>query len=149
MISDKFKHLDLFSGIGGFALAASWVWGEQHEIVSFCEIERYPQMVLKKHWPNIPIHDDIKTMKGDKYGTIDLVSGGFPCQPYSVSGKQLGKEDDRALWPEMLRVIKEAKPRWVVGENVTGFVNMELDISLSDMEAEGYGEYLDQVEDVA
>ena len=134
----KFRHLDLFSGIGGFALAASWVWGEQHEIVSFCEIEPFPQKVLKKHWPDVPIYDDIKTMKGDQYGRIDLVSGGFPCQPYSCAGKQKGKEDDRALWPEMFRIIQEAKPNWVIGENVAGFVNMGLDDCLSDLESEGY-----------
>ena len=115
----KFRHLDLFSGIGGFSLAASWVWGEQHDIHSFVEIEPFAQKVLKKHWPEVPIHDDIKTYTHD--GTaIDLISGGFPCQPYSVAGKQRGEDDDRALWPEMLRVIKEAMPRWVVGENVAG-----------------------------
>ncbi len=135
---DKMRHLDLFSGIGGFALAASWVWGAEHEIVSFCEIESFPQKVLKKHWPDVPIHDDIKTMKGDQYGRIDLISGGFPCQPYSCAGKQKGKEDDRALWPEMFRIIQEAKPRWIIGENVAGFVNMGLDDCLSDLESEGY-----------
>ena len=132
------RHLDLFSGIGGFALAASWVWGEDHEIVSFCEIEPFPQKVLKKHWPDVPIHDDIKTMKGDRYGRINLLTGGFPCQPYSVAGKQRGSEDDRALWPEMFRIIKEAKPDWIIGENVAGFVGMGLDDSLSDLESEGY-----------
>ena len=134
----KFRHLDLFSGIGGFALAASWVWGEQHEIVSFCEIEKFPQKVLKKHWPDVPIHDDIKTMKGDQYGRINLLTGGFPCQPYSVAGKQRGSKDDRALWPEMFRIIKEARPHWIIGENVAGFINMGLDDLLSDLESKGY-----------
>lgn len=133
-----FRHLDLFSGIGGFALAASWVWGEQHEIVSFCEIEKFPRKVLKKHWPDVPIHDDVKTLKGDQFGNIDLISGGFPCQPYSTAGRRKGSKDDRALWPEMLRVIKEAKPNWVVGENVAGFVSMGLDDCLSDLESAGY-----------
>lgn len=132
------RHLDLFSGIGGFALAASWVWGEDHEIVSFCEIESFPKKVLKKHWPDVPIHDDIKTMKGGNYGRIDLLTGGFPCQPYSVTGKRKGKNDDRALWPEMLRVIKEANPRWIIGENVIGFNNLELDKALSDLDSCGY-----------
>ena len=136
--NQKFRHLDLFSGIGGFSLAASWVWGSGHEIVSFCEIEKFPQNVLKKHWPDVPIHDDIKTMKGDQYGRIDLLTGGFPCQPYSTAGKQRGSEDDRVLWPEMFRVIKEAKPNWVIGENVANFKNMGLDDCLSDLDSEGY-----------
>lgn len=137
-VKQKFRHLDLFSGIGGFALAASWVWGSAHEVVSFCEIESFPQKVLKKHWPDVPVHDDIKTMNGDKYGRIDLLTGGFPCQPYSLAGKRRGSKDDRALWPEMLRVIKESQPRWIVGENVAGFISMDLDKALSDLETEGY-----------
>jgi len=132
------RHLDLFSGIGGFALAASWVWGKDHKILSFCEIEKFPQKVLKKHWPDVPCHDDIKTMKGDKYGRVDILTGGFPCQPYSEAGKQRGKSDNRALWPEMFRIIKEAKPRWIIGENVDGFIYMGLDTALSDLESEGY-----------
>ena len=133
----QFRHLDLFSGIGGFALAASWVWREQHEIHSFVEIEPFAQKILKKHWPEVPIHDDIKTYAHD--GTaIDLISGGFPCQPYSVAGKRRGADDYRALWPEMLRVIKEAQPNWVVGENVANFANMGLDDCLFDLEGEGY-----------
>ena len=72
------RHLDLFSGIGGFALSASRVWAKDHEIVSFCEIEKYPQKVLAKHWPDVPCHDDIKTLKGDSFGAIDLITGGFP-----------------------------------------------------------------------
>ncbi len=124
------KHLDLFSGIGGFALAAQWVWGKDHEIVSFYEIEDFPQKVLKKNFPGVPIHDDIKTLDGSKFGTVDLVSGGFPCQR--------GKEDDRYLWPEMVRIVEESKPRWVVGENVTGFVNMGLEQAAFDLESLGY-----------
>ncbi|WP_027360242.1 DNA (cytosine-5-)-methyltransferase [Desulforegula conservatrix] len=131
------RHLDLFSGIGGFALAASWAWPD-HKIVSFCEIDPFCQKVLKKHWPDVPVHTDIKTLKGDSFGSVDLISGGFPCQPYSVAGKQRGSEDDRALWPEMLRIIKEAKPRWVIGENVAGLIKMELDQVLSDLESIGY-----------
>ena len=133
------RHIDLFSGIGGFALAASWVWGPDHHIVSLCEIDPFCRKILNKHWPDAPVHDDIKTLEGKPYaGTIDILTGGFPCQPYSVAGKRKGKEDDRALWPEMLRVIQEAKPRWIIGENVTGFVNMGLDDCLSDLEGEGY-----------
>lgn len=132
------RHLDLFSGIGGFALAAQWVWGADHEVVAFCEIEKYAQRVLKKHWPEVHIHDDIKKLDGAAYAGIDVLTGGFPCQPYSVAGKRLGKKDDRALWPEMLRVITEARPRWILGENVAGFVNMELDAVFSDLECAGY-----------
>lgn len=131
--------LDLFSGIGGFSLAASWVWGDELEIVSFVEIDKYCQKVLNKNFPGVPIHDDIKTFDGTKYrGTIDLITGGFPCQPYSIAGKQKGEEDDRALWSEMFRVISEVQPTWIIGENVSGFVNMGIDDCISDMEGEGY-----------
>ena len=99
------NHLDLFSGIGGFALAASWVWGDEHNIVSFVEIDPFCQKVLDKNFQGVPIQSDIKEYKHD--GTaIDLLTGGFPCQPFSCAGKQGGKEDDRYLWPEMLRVIR-------------------------------------------
>lgn len=130
--------MDLFSGIGGFALAASWVWGAEHEIVTFCEKEDFPRRVLKKHWPNVPCNEDIFTLNGGEYGTIDLITGGFPCQPYSTAGKLKGSEDDRALWPEMFRIIKEAKPRIIIGENVANFINMDFDSAFSDLESEGY-----------
>ena len=130
--------LDLFSGIGGFSLAAGWVWGDELKIVSFVENEKFCQKILRKHWPLIPIHDDIKTFKGDNLGTVDLITGGFPCQPFSVAGKRGGKEDNRYLWPEMLRIISEIGPTWVVAENVTGIVNMELDQVCVDLENEGY-----------
>jgi DNA (cytosine-5)-methyltransferase 1 len=129
--------LDLFSGIGGFSLAASWVWPDL-EIVSFVEIDKYCQKVLIKNFPGVPIHPDIKEFKADGFGTIDLVCGGFPCQPFSTAGKRKGKEDDRDLWPEMFRVIQEARPAWVIGENVAGFINMDLDRSISDLESAGY-----------
>lgn len=136
------RHLDLFSGIGGFSLAARNIWGDEHEVVSFCDIEPFAQKVLKKHWPDVPCHDDIKTMKGTDYANIDLLTGGFPCQPYSQAGQRRGSEDDRHLWPEMLRIIRESKPRWVVGENVRGLTNWNegvvFDEVLSDLETEGY-----------
>ena len=132
------KMLDLFSGIGGFHLAAEWVWGDDLEVVAHCEIEPFPQKVLRKHWPDVPIVPDIHNLNGDRFGTVDLITGGFPCQPYSVAGKRRGAEDDRALWPEMLRVIREARPRWIIGENVAGFVNMGLDDCCADLEIEGY-----------
>ena len=127
---------DLFSGIGGFALGLE---AAGMNTVAFCEQDTYCQKVLKKHWPKIPIHSDITELNGYEYrGTVDLVCGGFPCQPFSVAGKQLGTEDDRALWPEMLRVICEVAPRWVIGENVSGIIPMELDKVLFDLEGEGY-----------
>ena len=221
------KHLDLFSGIGGFSLAAQWVWQDEHEIVAFCEIDKFCQKVLRKNFGDIPIYDDIKKFKintdtqsdrrnseaqqengkkeigngwrcgfdntfndeqritshtdnGGEFGeiretlpkreraaipdpefsggnirrtsvyrqgeteriidltNIDLLTGGFPCQPFSVAGLRKGNEDDRALWPEMLRIIQEVKPRWIIGENVAGFVNMALDQSITDLENEGY-----------
>jgi len=131
--------LDLFSGIGGFSLAATVVWDNKLEIVSFVENDVFCQKVLNKHWPNVPIHDDIKTFKGDCYfETIDLLTGGFPCQPFSIAGKRGGREDDRYLWPEMLRVISEVRPTWVLAENVAGIVNLALDQVCSDLEGEGY-----------
>jgi len=132
---EKPTHLDLFSGIGGFALAAGWAG---FETIGFCDNEPYAQAVLKKHWPNVPIHGDIKTLDGTAYRGVTLLTGGFPCQPYSSSGKQRGKDDDRHLWPEMLRVIQQAKPSWVIGENVVGIINMELEQVCIDLEACGY-----------
>jgi len=111
------KHLDLFSGIAGFALAAQNVWGADHHIHAFVEIDQFCQKVLAKHWPGVPIHSDIKEYKHD--GTvIDLLTGGFPCQPFSCAGKREGRDDNRFLWPEMFRVIGETRPRWVIAENV-------------------------------
>ena len=129
------KHLDLFSGIGGFALAARWVG---IETVQFVEIEPFAQKVLNKNFPNIPIHDDIKTFKADEFSGIGIVTGGYPCQPFSQAGKRRGSEDDRHLWPEMFRVIREARPDWVLAENVAGHVSMGLDEVLADLESEGY-----------
>lgn len=125
-------HLDLFSGIGGFAHAASCTgW----KTIGFSEIDTYSSAVLRKHWPDVPNYGDIRNVKGIK---ADLVTGGFPCQPYSLAGKRRGSADDRALWPEMLRVIQESRPSWVLAENVYGIINMELDCVLSDLEAIGY-----------
>lgn len=129
------NHIDLFSGIGGFALAAHWA-GFQTEV--FCERDEFCQKVLHKHWPAAPIVDDIFRFDGTRHAGATLLTGGFPCQPYSCAGKRMGNEDDRALWPEMRRVIAEAKPNWIVAENVLGFVDMALDGVLSDLEDEGY-----------
>lgn len=132
------KHLDLFSGIGGFALAAQWAWGEEYENVAFCDIEPFAQQILKKRFNDPKIYGDIRDIKGADLGPVDLLTGGFPCQPFSNAGKQEGKNDDRFLWPEMLRVIKESQPTWIIGENVAGIINMALDDVLSDLEGEGY-----------
>ena len=130
------KHASLFSGIGGFDLAAYWMGWEnvfQVEIDSFC------RKVLAKNFPNTIRHEDIKEFNGQQYrGTIDVLSGGFPCQPFSVAGKRAGKEDDRYLWEEMLRVIREVQPTFVVGENVPGIIGMALDHVLADLENQGY-----------
>ena len=130
------RVLDLFSGIGGFSIGLESIG---METVAFCEQNPFCQKILAQHWPTLPIHSDITELNGYEYrGSVDLVCGGFPCQPFSVAGKQLGAEDDRALWPEMLRVIREVAPRWVIGENVSGIIPMELDNVLSDLEGEGY-----------
>jgi len=127
------KHLDLFSGIGGFALAAKWAgW----ETVAFCEKEQYAKRVLGRHWPNVPVIEDIRNIT-EKVG-CDIITGGFPCQPFSVAGKQKSTADDRHLWPELLRVIALERPTWIVAENVPGIVGLALDQVLADLESAGY-----------
>lgn len=128
-------HIDLFSGIGGFALAAHWA-GFKTEV--FCERDEFCQKVLNKHWPAVPVISDIRDFDGSDYRGADLLTGGFPCQPFSTAGKRQGEADDRFLWPEMLRVISEARPTWIVGENVSGIISMALDGVLADLENEGY-----------
>jgi DNA (cytosine-5)-methyltransferase 1 len=128
-------HLDLFSGIGGFALAAKW---NGYKTIGFCEQDKFCQAILKKHWPEVPIIEDIRQVRGNLYPKISLLTGGFPCQPFSVAGERRGKDDNRYLWPEMLRVIRETKPDWIIGENVAGIVNMALDQVHVDLEAEDY-----------
>ena len=128
--------LDLFSGIGGFSLGLERA-GMQ--TIAFCEIEPYCQKVLKQHWPDVPIFNDIKKLTTDELpAQPDVVCGGYPCQPFSVAGKQRGEEDDRHLWPEMYRIIRETVPKYVVAENVAGHIKMGLDAVLSDLENEGY-----------
>jgi DNA (cytosine-5)-methyltransferase 1 len=134
------KHGSLFSGIGGFDLAAEWMGWEN---VFHCEWNEFGQRVLKHHFPKALSYADItKTDFNVHRGRISVLSGGFPCQPYSSAGKRLGKEDERHLWPEMLRAIREIQPRWVVGENVLGLTNwnggLVFEEVCADLEAEGY-----------
>jgi DNA (cytosine-5)-methyltransferase 1 len=133
-------HGSLFSGIGGFDLAAQWMGWEN---VFHCEWNEFGQKVLKHHFPKSISYADITKVDFRHHrGDIDIISGGFPCQPYSSAGKRLGKEDDRHLWPEMLRCIREVQPKWVVGENVLGLVNWSGGLVFhevqADLEAEGY-----------
>ena len=133
-------HGSLFSGIGGFDLAAEWM---RWENVFHCEWNPFGQKVLHHYWPNaISYHDITKTDFTIHRGAIDILTGGFPCQPYSMAGKRLGKEDERHLWPEMLRAIREIQPRWILGENVFGLVNWSDGLVFhevqTDLEAEGY-----------
>ena len=135
------KIVDLFSGIGGFSYAAEKLVGG-FETIAFVEREPYCQKVLRKHWHNVPIFNDIRSFNGKEFRDADIVVGGFPCQPWSVAGKQEGHldEQDRDLWHEMVRVIKDVQPKWIIGENVRGFVNMPMGLkrSLFDLESIGY-----------
>lgn len=134
------KHASLFSGIGGFDLAASWMGWEN---TLQCEIDPFCQKILRYHFPNAKLYDDIRTLNGNEWkGKIDILTGGFPCQPFSQSGKRMGKGDDRFLWPEMLRIIQEIQPIFVLGENVSGIATIESKLVfknlLTDLEANGY-----------
>jgi DNA (cytosine-5)-methyltransferase 1 len=134
------RHGSLFSGIGGFDLASEWMGWEN---VFHCEWNEFGQKVLNYYWPKaISYHDITKTDFSIHRGTIDIITGGFPCQPYSMAGKRKGKEDERHLWPEMLRAIREIQPTWVVGENVLGLVNWDGGLVFhevqADLEAQGY-----------
>lgn len=138
----KLKVLDLFSGIGGFSLGLERIGG--FETIAFCEIEPFPRKVLQKHWPDVPIFEDVRTLHAtDLPRAVDVICGGYPCQPFSLAGKRQGAEDDRHLWPEIDRLLREfsstgKKPSWCVFENVAGHINMGLDSVLADLEGQGY-----------
>lgn len=131
------RVLDLFSGIGGFSLGLERAG---MTTVAFCEIDPFCRQVLRKHWPDVPQFEDIRTLKGEQVGPVDLVCGGYPCQPFSTAsrGRRLGTEDDRFLWPEMLRIVSETRPAWVIGENVVGLAPMEIQQVVAGLEAEGF-----------
>jgi DNA (cytosine-5)-methyltransferase 1 len=130
------RVLSLFAGIGGFDLGLERTGG--FKTVAFCEIEPFCQQVLAMRWPGVPIHADVRTLP--LIGGIDIVVGGFPCQPFSTAsaGKQLGKADDRYLWPAMLAAIARERPSWVIGENVVGFDKLAFEQVVSDLEAESF-----------
>ena len=138
------KTLDLFSGIGGFSLGLERVG---FKTVAFCEIDAYCRLVLKKHWKDIKIYHDVREITRQQYKQDGLelprvITGGFPCQPFSVAGRQKGSGDNRYLWPEMFRIIKEFKPRWIIAENVRGIINIQAGVVFenvcTDLESQGY-----------
>jgi len=131
------KHLDLCSGIGGFALGLQST--NYFKTIGFVEIDKFCQKVLTKQFPGIPIYEDLKKFKPQEHNLQpDILTAGFPCQPFSVAGKQKGKDDNRNLWKETFRIIQESKPTWFIGENVSGIVKLYLDTILADLESEGY-----------
>ena len=133
------RHVDLCSGIGGFALG--FEWAELSSPVLFCDIEPWSRKILAKHWPDVPIAEDVKELANDPDGLIpdcDILSAGYPCQPFSLAGERRGTEDDRHIWPYILTIVQRKRPSWCVFENVYGHVSMGLDEVLSDLEGEGY-----------
>lgn len=141
----QLKVLDLFSGLGGFSLGLERTG--YFKTIAFCEIDKYCSLILDKHWKGIKIYNDVRKINKEQFDTDgiefpDVVTGGFPCQPFSVAGKQKGTNDDRHLWPEMFRIIKTFKPKFVIGENVKGLINIQdgvvFETVCTDLESEGY-----------
>ena len=133
--SPTLRVLDLFSGIGGFAIAFE---AAGFETVAFAEIEPYPCKVLKQHWPQVPNLGDVRTINGEDFAGVDVVCGGFPCQPHSSAGLRLGEADPRNLWPEMARIIAGCRPSFVLAENVPALSDGFLDSVCADLEGIGY-----------
>jgi len=141
---NKIQVLDLFSGIGGFSLGLERAG---FETVAFCEIDKYCRLVLQKHWKDIKIYSDVREITRQQYEQDglelpEIITGGFPCQPFSVAGRQKGSRDNRYLWPEMFRIIKEFKPRWIIAENVRGIINIQDGVVFegvhADLESQNY-----------
>ncbi len=133
------RHVDLCSGIGGFALG--FEWAGLSSPVMFCDIEPWSRKILAQHWPDVPIAEDVKELANDARRLVpdcDILTAGYPCQPFSVAGKQKGTADDRHIWPYIRRIIAQKRPTWCVFENVYGHVALGLDQVLADLEAEGY-----------
>jgi DNA (cytosine-5)-methyltransferase 1 len=133
------RHVDLCSGIGGFALG--FEWAELSSPVLFCDIEPWSRKILAKHWPDVPIAEDVKELANDPDGLIpdcDILTAGYPCQPFSLAGERRGTEDDRHIWPYILSIVEAKRPSWCVFENVYGHVSMGLDEVLFDLEGESY-----------
>ena len=132
--------IDLFSGFGAFSLAGKQVWGDELEILGFSEIEEYPIKVYEKNFPGVKSLGDIKELDGRtiKFSGPYIITGGFPCPPFSNAGHRKGQADDRFIWPEMVRIISEAKPTWVVAENVLGIISMGIDDCLADLGCQNY-----------
>tara|TARA_R100001163_G_scaffold63186_1_gene54732 strand:- start:103 stop:1023 length:921 start_codon:yes stop_codon:yes gene_type:complete len=128
-------HVDLCSGIGGFALG--FEWAGLSKPVLFCDIEPWSRKVLQKHWPHVAIAEDVKELANDPARLVpdcDILTAGYPCQPFSVAGKQRGTEDDRHIWPQIFQIIQAKRPTWIVCENVSGHISLGLDTVLSDLE---------------
>ena len=133
------RHVDLCSGIGGFALG--FEWAGLSTPVLFCDIEPWCRSVLRKHWPHVPIHSDVKELANDAERLIpdcDILTAGYPCQPFSSAGKRQGEQDDRHIWPYIRQIVAQKRPTWTVFENVYGHVSLGLDTVLTDLETEGY-----------
>jgi DNA (cytosine-5)-methyltransferase 1 len=133
------RHVDLCSGIGGFSLG--FEWAGLSKPVLFCDVEPWCRRVLSKHWPDVPVASDVKELANDPDGLVpdcDILTAGYPCQPFSLAGERRGTEDDRHIWPYILSIVKAKRPAWCVFENVYGHVSMGLDEVLSDLEGEGY-----------
>jgi len=134
-----FRHVDLCSGIGGFALG--FQWAGLSEPVLFCDIEAWSRQVLAKHWPDVPIAEDVKELAKDAGRLVpdcDILTAGYPCQPFSQAGVRRGEEDDRHIWPEIFTIVQAKRPAWCVFENVSGHISLGLDQVLSDLESKGY-----------
>ncbi len=129
------QGLSLFSGIGGLDLAFEWAGGK---VSAMCEIDAFCRKVLRKHWPDVRLFEDVREMRGADVGAVDIIYGGFSCQPFSVAGNKKGKDDSRYMWPEFSRLVGEVRPRWVMAENVPEILHIAVDDVCADLERQGY-----------